>query len=190
MLRRKSRNICGHWGCQKRIPDDEFLCAEHYDDWVNGLIDRCPKCGRFKDVSYQLCLDCYFGRPVAQWEPPVEIPAQKQSYKVEYSEAWVDGYMRPDRFFVYILELDDGTLYVAHTTDLRKQLSEYREQKTASTAGRNPRLQYLQIVATKDAAELRETELKRLIASNPEQIGLMIYDFRGHMRDLGLKDDS
>ena len=136
---------------------------------------------------YQLCLDCYFGRPVAQWEPPVEIPAQKQSYKVEYSEAWVDGYMRPDRFFVYILELDDGTLDVGHTADIRKQLAEYREQKTSSTAGRNAKLQYLQIVATQQAAELREAELKRLIESNPSQIRLMFADFHQHMREFVLE---
>jgi len=139
---------------------------------------------------YQLCLDCYFGRPVTQWEPPVEIPAQKQSYKVEYSDAWVDGYRRPDRCFIYILEFEDGALSVGHTADIRKQLSEYREQKTSSTAGRNPKLQYLQIVATKEAAELRETELKGLMVSNPEQIRLMIDDFRGRMGNLGLEKDS
>ncbi|MFC2005415.1 GIY-YIG nuclease family protein [Chloroflexota bacterium] len=187
MIRRKSKNICGHWDCNRHIPDNQFLCTEHYEDWDNGLVDQCPKCDRFKDINYQLCLDCYLGRRVAPWKPPVVIPVPKQQYKVEYSDAWIDGYMRRDRFLVYILGLDNGEFYVGHTTDLRKRLSEHREQQTSSTAGRNPKLQYLQSVATQVAAELREAELKRLIESNPDQVRLMIEDFQGHMRELGFQ---
>jgi len=136
---------------------------------------------------YQLCLDCYFGRPVKPWKPTVEIPAPKKTQKVELSEAWVDGHMRPDRFFIYILELDDGVLYVGHTADLREHLSEHKAQKVSATAGRSPKLQYAQIVATKEVAEEREIELKELIRSNPDQIHLMITDFRGRMHELGYK---
>ena len=136
---------------------------------------------------YRLCLDCYFGRRVARRKPLTVIPSQKQSYKVEYSDAWVDGYLRPDRFFVYILEFDEGYFYVGHTADLRKQLAEHGVQKTSPTTGRNPQLQYLHIVATKKAAELHEAELKKLIESNPRQIRLMISHFRGRMRELGVE---
>jgi len=184
---RKRRKTCGHYDCKKRIRDDEFLCPEHYQGWIDGLIDRCPNCGRFKDVMYRLCLDCYVGRQVAPWEPSVPIPEPKQRYRTEYSEAWIDGYLRPDRFFIYILEFDDDELCVGHTTDIRKRLAEY--EKPGLTRGRSPELQYLQIVATERAAELREAELKRLIESNPQQIRLMINDFRGHMGGLGLKQD-
>ncbi len=180
-------NTCGYSDCKKRIPDGEFLCANHYQDWVEGLIDRCPKCSRFKDIQYRVCLDCYVGRPVAPWEPAAKIPTPKRSHKVEYSEAWIDGHLRPDRFFVYILELNDGGYYVGHTSDLRKEISEHRAQKVFSTAGRNPKLQYVQLIATKRAAELHEGELKRLIESNPGQIHLMISDFHGRMRELGLE---
>jgi len=182
---RRKRNICGYWECKRRIVGDSFLCPQHYQDWIDGLIDRCPKCGRFKDVMYQQCLDCYFGRPVSPWKSPVPIPITKQRRRIEYSEAWVDGYMRRDRFFIYILELDDGTLYIGHTTDLRQELADYRSQKKAAKGKGTASLQYLQIVATKRAAELREAELKRLLQSNPEQIRLMIQDFRAHMRDFG-----
>lgn len=137
---------------------------------------------------YHLCLDCYFGRPVAQWEPSSPIPTPKQSYKVELSDAWVDGYLRHDKFFIYILEFDEGDLYIGHTADLNKQLSEHRKPKTPSTTGQNPKLQYVQIVATQKVAELREAELKRLINSNPNQIRLMIWDFRNRMRELGYDD--
>ncbi|MDP2729582.1 MAG: GIY-YIG nuclease family protein [Dehalococcoidales bacterium] len=185
MFRRKNKNVCGYWNCSKRIPDDQFLCAEHYEVWQDGLIDRCPKCTRFKDIAYQVCLDCYFGRPVASYKPPVEIPAREKEYKVAYSDAWIDGYHRPDRFFVYLLEVDDGTLYIGHTRDLSKQLSEYRKQGKSTNPGKTFKLQYVQIVATEEAAELRESELRRLILTNPDQIQAMISDFRSHMRKLG-----
>jgi len=136
---------------------------------------------------YQLCLDCYFGRPFAHWEPPAVIPAPKQTYKVEYSEAWTDGYMEPERCFVYIVEFDDENFYVGHAPDMRKRLSELGAQGTSSTAGRNPKLQYLEAAATQRAAELREDELKRLIDSNPRQIRLMITRFHGRMRELGFE---
>ena len=187
MFWRKKKNICGYCDCRRRIPEGSVLCEGHYNKWVDGLIDRCPKCGRFKDVMYQMCLDCYFGRPVKPWKPSAELPPQSKTYKVQYSDAWVDGYMRPDRFFVYILGFDEGGFYVGHTTDLRKQLSEYRDDRTSSAAGRNPKLQYAQIIATQKAAEMREAELKRLIDSNPDQVRLMISEFHRHMREFGLE---
>jgi len=94
--------------------------------------------------------------------------------------------MEPGRCFVYIIELDDEILYVGHTTDISKRLSEYRDQKASSTAGRKPKLQYLETAATQKAAELREDELKRLVHSNPDQIRLMITKFHEHMREVGL----
>ncbi|MFC1847635.1 GIY-YIG nuclease family protein [Chloroflexota bacterium] len=187
-MRQRNRNICGYWDCNERIPGEDFLCADHYQMWVDGIIDRCPKCTRFKDVKFELCLDCYFGRPVKPWEPSVEIPPPKQDHKVEYSSFWEDGYMSPDKVFIYILELDDGVLYVGRNTDLRKGLSEHRKSKSSSTAEGNPKLRYAQVVATQATAELREAELKRMIESNPEQIHLMIADFQSDMREFGFED--
>ena len=181
MVRGKSGNKCGYWDCQSRIPDDEFLCAKHHKEWVDGLIDRCPKCGRFKDIMYYLCFDCYLGRSVTPWKTPAVVPTPNKHYKVEYSDAWTDGYMRPDRVFVYILKLADGGFYVGHTTDIRKRFSEHRNAKIPSTAGHNPQLRYLEIMANQRSAELRETELKRLIESNPRQIHLMIRKFQDHL---------
>jgi predicted GIY-YIG superfamily endonuclease len=185
-FRRKRGNTCGYWDCDKRIPDDSFLCDAHYEAWVDGLIDSCPKCGRFKDVMYQQCLDCYFGRPITQWEPSVVIPTPEKSYQVEYSDVWIDGYMRSDRFFVYILEFEKGGFLIGYTDDIRKRLSEYKDRGTPFSSGDNPKLQYLQIIATEKAAELRQTELEKLIKSNPEQIHLMISEFHRHMHEFGL----
>ncbi len=156
---RKSEKVCGYWRCNKRIPDNSFLCAEHYEDWDEGLINQCPVCNRFKDVMHYLCPDCFGGRSVVPWKPHVRIPPSKQQHEVEYSEArangksqiatragegagysysWMDSHLSPARCFVYILEFDDGQFYVGHTIDLRKQLAEHRKQKASSLTGRNP----------------------------------------------------
>jgi len=136
---------------------------------------------------FQLCLDCYFERPATPWKPLAEIPAPRRYYKVEYSDAWTNGDKMPGRCFVYILGLTDGDFYVGHTTDMRKRFAEHREAKIPSTAGRNPKLRYMEIVATQKSAELREDELKRLIETNPSQIHLMLNKFDEHMVKLELE---
>ncbi len=138
---------------------------------------------------YEFCLDCYFGRPVPRWEPQVVVPTQKKRYRVEYSDAWTDGYMvpRPRRFFVYIFEFDEGNFYVGHTKDIRKQLAGYLNQKTPST-GSAPELQYVELAATERDAEAREAELKRLIETNPGQIQAMISEFHRLMREFELEE--
>ena len=51
--------ICYYWNCNIRIPNNHFLCPEHYEEWQDNLIDKCPGCGRYKDEEYELCLECY-----------------------------------------------------------------------------------------------------------------------------------
>ena len=157
---RKGENICGYFECDRRIPYNHFLCTEHYEDWEDGFIDQCPRCGRFKDSMYELCLDCAYHRPFTPWKPSTAIPNINQRYRLEHSDTWAKGDKGAERFFVYILKLDDGYFYVGQTRELRERLSEHRDQKTASTAGRNPKLQYFEILPTREAAELREAELK------------------------------
>lgn len=188
MFWRRRKNICGYWDCTHQIPDDSFLCREHYEHWINGVIDRCPRCGRFKDVMYQFCQDCYFGRQVAPWQPSVEIPPPNQTYQVEYSETWTDGYMQPERYFVYILEFGDGDFYVGHTSDIRERLADHREGKISPIIHGAPRLEYLEVVANERSALLREAELKRLLETNPRQIHLMTNQFVEHLRELGIDE--
>ena len=186
-MRRKGGNICGYWECNRRIPYNHFLCAEHYEDWEDGFIDQCPRCGRFKDSMYELCLDCAYRRPVTRWEPPIAIRTVNQHHMVEHSDAWIKGDKGADRFFVYILKLDNGDFYVGQARELRERLSEHRDQKVASTARRNPKLQYFEILPTREAAELREAELKRLRDSNPRQIRRMIIGFHDLIREVKLE---
>ncbi len=186
-MRGQSGNFCGYWECGRRIPDDHFLCREHYEDWEDGLIDQCPRCGRFKDVMYDLCLDCYYERPVPRREPFNAIPPSKRYYNLEHSDAWEKGDRGADHFFVYILKLDGGKFYVGQTRELRERLSEHRDNKTVSTAGANPRLQYFEILPTREDAEHREAELKNILESNPRQIRRMIIGFRDLIHELNLE---
>ena len=187
IVRRKGGNICGYWECNRRIPYNHFLCAEHYEDWEYGFIDQCPKCGRFKDSMYELCLDCAYNRPVIPWKPSAVIPDIKEHYRLEHSDTWAKGDKGTERFFVYILKLEDGDFYVGQTRELRERLSEHRDQKTASTARRNPKLQYFEVLPTREAAELREAELKKLKDSNPRQIRRMIISFHDLIREVQLE---
>jgi predicted GIY-YIG superfamily endonuclease len=184
------KNICGYWDCQRRIANDQFLCADHHQSWTDGIIDRCPNCGRFKDIMYQQCQDCYFGRKVTPWQPSVEIANQEQSYRVDYSETWTDGYMQPERYFVYIIGFGEGDFYVGHTADIRKRLAEHREGKIFPTSGGITRLEYLEVAADEKAALLREAELKRLIEINPNQLRLMTSRFVERMRELGFLESD
>lgn len=180
----RSVNTCRYWECNRHIEHGHFLCAEHYQNRKDGLIDQCPKCQRFKEAKYPLCLNCRDGRPVAPWEPPAGIPTPNRPNRPEHSDAWTRGDKGVDEFFAYILKLDNGDFYVGHTRELRERLSEHRDQKVASTAGRNPKLQYFEVLSTREAAKEREGELKRLEDSNPRQIRRMIIAFADLIREI------
>ncbi len=184
MTRGKSANTCGYWECNRRIRHGHFLCTDHWQYRQDGLIDQCPKCHRFKDARYPLCLDCRDGRPVAPWEPPAAIPTLNRPNGLEHSDAWKKGDRGADEFFVYVLKLDNGDFYVGQTRELRERLSEHKDQKVSSTAGRNPKLQYFEVLSTREAAELREAELKRVKDSNTRQIRRMIISFHDLVREI------
>lgn len=139
---------------------------------------------------YHLCLDCYFGRKVKPKKLPAVVPIPKKHYRIEYSEAWTDGFMLSDKRFIYILEFDDRALYVGQTANIYNQFPELRAQKTSFTTGHNARLGYLEIAANENAAEWRVSELKKLVASNPSQIDAMILEFHYHMQELGFEKES
>ena len=80
--------------------------------------------------------------------------------------------------------MDDGDFYIGHTRELRERLSEHRDQRVQSTAGRNPRLQYFEVLPTREDAERREAELKRIRDSNPRQIRRMIISFLERVREI------
>jgi len=175
---------CQYWECTERIPANHFLRAEHHEARRHGRINRCPKCHRFKHSTRDLCLDCHDGRAVVPWEPPATIPAPIRPNGLEHSDAWAKGDRGIDEFFVYVLKLDNGDFYIGQTNDLRARLSEHRDRKVQSTAGRNPKLQYFEVLPTRGDAAIREAELKRVKDSNPRQIRRMIISFGDWVREI------
>lgn len=177
-------SVCAYVGCKTPIPLSHFLCSEHYEDWRDELINQCPKCGRFKDAQYNLCSPCYYRRPTSRWTPPVDSLQQKRRPQIEHSQSWEKLDQQSVRFFVYILNLDGGKFYVGQTRELRERLSEHMDGKVASTKGFSPRLQYFEILPTREAAEIRESELKKFDESNPRQIRRMILGFKDLVSEL------
>lgn len=176
-------NKCQYWNCGESVRPRHFLCHDHYLDREDGLIDQCPKCGRFKDEQYELCLDCQRGRrvPVALQR---EAPLPPRSYKPEHSVAWEKGDKEASQFYVYILKLDNGQFYAGQTRDLRERIDEHRDNKTSSTARQHPRLQWFAIVATREEAVSMEAYLKKLIDTNPRQIRKLIIHFKDLVSEL------
>ena len=43
-------SVCQYWNCSKKIKYGYFLCSEHYEALEDKLIDKCPQCGRYKDI--------------------------------------------------------------------------------------------------------------------------------------------
>lgn len=170
---------CQYWNCSKNIRANHFLCAEHYEDYEDYVIDKCPECGRYKDIEYNVCKDCY--------ATPKKKSITRESYpqiKVEHSKAWEKGDQGVEKFFVYILKDDKGSFYAGQTRDLRIRLGEHRDGKTKTTSGRNLKLQYFEEVSSRKSAELREVELKQLLNSNDRKIRKMIQDFQDRVREV------
>ena len=182
------KNICAYWDCDNKALKDDFLCADHHEKWLIGLIDRCPKCRRFKDVMYYMCQDCYFGLKVKSKKAPSVTPEPEKQYRVRYSDEWTDASQSIDRRYVYIIGFDDGHLSVGHTRDMRSRLSELKKSQK-SAVEQNPRLDYLEVAADEKAAQLRVMELEKLMKSNPEQIGAMTLEFHHQMHEFGFEKD-
>lgn len=177
-------NICAYWNCQRKIAEHVFLCVGHYWSFKDGFINQCPKCGRFKNATYDLCLDCFYERKVTKWKPSPVFFDDIKKYEVEHSDKWKKHKKTEGPFFAYILKLANGRFRAGHTNNLRARLSEHRDNTTKDTAGLQPRLQYFEILATRDKAKQREVELKKLCDSNPRKIRSMIIEFGDYISEL------
>jgi predicted GIY-YIG superfamily endonuclease len=83
-----------------------------------------------------------------------------------------------NRFFVYILRLENGELYIGHTRELRERMLEHRDGNVEATEGKNPKLRYFETLPTRESAMLRENELKEILKNNRRAIYRIIGDFR------------
>lgn len=177
-------NICRYWNCNTRIRYGHFLCYEHHADWEEYLINKCPGCGRYKDVEYDLCLDCYNKRKIVDRNRFGRSEPINKSYRLEHSKAWEKKDKEAERFFVYILKDEKGKFYVGQTRDLRARMSEHRDGKTRSIAGRGMKLQYFEECKNRPEVELREVELKKLIDHDERQVRKMIIEFQDRIREV------
>jgi hypothetical protein len=60
--------LCAYWDCREEVSEGVSFCREHGRRLNRQLIDKCPKCGRYKDTRIKFCPDCTYGRPVAEWK--------------------------------------------------------------------------------------------------------------------------
>ena len=60
--------LCAYWDCMEEVDEGMSFCREHGRMLNRQLIDKCPKCGRYKDSRQKHCPDCNYGRPVANWK--------------------------------------------------------------------------------------------------------------------------
>ena len=102
---------------------------------------QCPLCGRTKNPDFAVCSWC--GR-----------------FSPEYSATWERRDAYANTFYVYILELNDGSLYVGQTRDLQSRLAGHKAGETATTKNKNPKLIWYNPVKTREQATHLELQLK------------------------------
>lgn len=85
-----------------------------------------------------------------------------------------------DRFFVYILLMNDGEYYIGQTREIHERLHEHRNNQTLSTKGKEPKLQWFTTVQTRSEAADLEVELQQLAsnATGRREINRLIVDFK------------
>ena len=168
-----SKKTCQYWNCNINVRSNHFLCAEHYEDYQEYLIDKCPECGRFKDVGFDVCKDCYGALNKRTVDKKSNSPIRR-----EHSKAWEKGDQGVENFYVYILKDEKGDFYPGQTRDLRIRYGYHKDGKVKSTAGRKQKLVYYEPLRSRKSAELREVEIKKLINTNDFKVRKMIQDFQ------------
>ena len=172
---------CAFWDCAEPIRSHYLLCYDHFLDREEGLINECPRCKRFKDSRYELCLDCEQSKPLRE---PRNQKKPEPRYEPEDSRAWDKGDKGISEFYAYILKLNQGEFYAGHTRDLRARIQEHRDGEEEKTRNKNPRLQwFMKFPTRKEAAEL-EAKLKETIDHRERDIRKMIIQFKDVVDEL------
>ena len=102
---------------------------------------KCPLCGRLNDSEFTVCYTC------SQFVP-------------EHSSSWEKDDAEAKTFYVYILELNDGGLYVGQTRDLKRRVCEHKAGDSVATADKDPKLIWYNTVETREQATNLELQLK------------------------------
>ena len=179
---KQSGGICAYQDCDERIASWYKLCRSHNGAKENGEIDECPRCGQYKDPNYPLCRNCNAASGN-------QSSSRAGRYEPEYNPQWETGDEESDVFFIYILKLDGGKFYAGHTRELRERMSEHRDGKTRSTAGKHPSLVWFDVVDTRKEAADGEAYMKELIDKNDREVRRIITEFHDLIREVDLESD-
>jgi len=148
------------------------VCGDHYPDFADSLIDKCPGCGKGKFAQYDVCYGCYkLGKGAAKPE--------------DWSEShWAPRDGETTRFYVYILKLEGGEFYVGQSRELKERMLEYQHGRVVSTRGRTPKLVYFETSTSRTKVLEIEREWKTVAKKNPREMRRWIVDFREHLNLL------
>ncbi len=89
-----------------------------------------------------------------------------------------------DSFYVYVLKLNRGGIYVGQTRELQERIQEHKEGRSTYTAGKNPKLQYFEVLPSRHQALVREVEIKRMARRNHSEVRRMITRFHDMVGEL------
>ena len=64
-------------------------------------------------------------------------------------------------FYVYVLTMNNGEIYIGFSTNLKNRIKQYYENKVISTKNRKPKLVYYEAYMSKKDAMEREQKLKQ-----------------------------
>ena len=64
-------------------------------------------------------------------------------------------------FYVYVLTMNNGEIYIGFSTNLKNRIKQHYENKVISTKNREPKLVYYEAYISKKDAMEREQKLKQ-----------------------------
>ena len=108
----------------------------------------------------------------------------KRPYYPNPPKAWAKRDEGVEKFYVYVLKLNDGDYYVGQTREIRERMMEHRDGRTPSLCERKPKLQYFEILGSRESAMLREKELKNIVRKNRREIVRIILQFQDVIKEL------
>ena len=109
---------------------------------------------------------------------------ENNKYRTNHYKAWTGEGEREDVFYVYILNFDNGSYYIGHSRELRGRILEIRNDNNISDIGKEPKLQYFEIHPNRQAAMIREVEIKEIYKNNNREILRMVTRFSELVREL------
>jgi predicted GIY-YIG superfamily endonuclease len=99
-------------------------------------------------------------------------------------KAWEKEGEKEEIFYVYILNFDNGSYYIGHSRELRGRMLEIRNDNNISEFGKEPKLQYFEIHPNRQAAMIREAEIKEIYKNDNREISRMITRFSNLVKEL------